>query len=359
MARDNFDLSALSRRILENLNAAAVLFDHQLRLLYMNPAAEMLFALSTRRAAGTPADRLLGGESEFLTNLHQALDSGHPFTERELTLHLPLERTITVDCTVTPIIDGQERSLLVEITQLDRQLRIAREEQLLAQNETTRDVIRGLAHEIKNPLGGLRGAAQLLERELPNAQLKEYTSIIIGEADRLQKLINRMLGPHTLPHKQWTNIHELLERVRQLVQVEAPTGITLKRDYDPSLPDIYADPDQLIQAVLNLVRNAVEAMGDQPGEIILRTRIQRQFTIGNQRHRLVACIEVIDNGPGIPAEMLDKIFFPMVTGRVGGTGLGLTIAQNLIGQHGGLIECISHPGKTVFTILLPLELRHE
>ncbi|MBI3773637.1 MAG: nitrogen regulation protein NR(II) [Gammaproteobacteria bacterium] len=358
MARDNLDPTVHSRRILENLNAAVVLFDAQLQLLYMNPAAEMLFALSTRRAAGTPADRLLGGESELLTNLHQALDSGHPFTERELTLHLPLERTITVDCTVTPIIDGQERSLLVEITQLDRQLRIAREEQLLAQNETTRDVIRGLAHEIKNPLGGLRGAAQLLERELPNAQLKEYTGIIIGEADRLQKLINRMLGPHTLPHKQWTNIHELLERVRQLVQAEAPTGITLKRDYDPSLPDIYADPDQLIQAVLNLVRNAVEAM-DERGEIILRTRIQRQFTIGNQRHRLVACIEVIDNGPGIPAEMLDKIFFPMVTGRVGGTGLGLTIAQNLISQHGGLIECVSQPGKTVFTILLPLELRHE
>ncbi len=219
-------------------------------------------------------------------------------------------------------------------------------------------MIRGLAHEIKNPLGGLRGAAQLLERELPDPQLTEYTKIIIDEADRLQNLLNRMLGPNTLPNLRETNIHHVLERVRSLVLAEAPPGIEITRDYDPSIPNLNADSDQLIQAALNLVRNAVQALG-QHGSIILRTRAQRQITIGHERHRLVLTLEVIDNGPGIPQEIQERIFYPMVTGHANGTGLGFSIAQSLINRHGGLIECTSEPGNTIFRILLPLENAHD
>ena len=354
------DQHALFRRILENLNTAVLLLDAELHLLYMNPASEMLFALSAPRATGHPIGKLLHNNGEFITNLERALNTSHPFTERELVLRLPNGHCITVDCTITPLSAGNlTTALLTELSQLDRQLRIAREETLLAQHHATRDVVRGLAHEIKNPLGGLRGAAQLLERELDDDRLKEYTGIIIGEADRLQNLLNRMLGPNTLPHKQWVNIHELLERVRQLGQVEAPPGVSLNRDYDPSLPELFADPDQLIQALLNLVRNAMQAVAADGGQITLKTRVKRQITIGARRHKLIASIQVIDNGPGIAPDMLDKIFYPMVTDRPDGTGLGLPIAQTLIHQHNGLIECHSQAGQTIFTIMIPLENTHE
>ena len=359
MVRNKMEQGALFRRILENANTAILLFDADLELVYMNPASEMLLAISAKRAAAAPVDRLLPNNQSLVESLRRGLQSGHPYSERELSLRLANGQEITVDATITPISDSQqEQSLLVEISQLDRQLRIAREEHLLAQHNATREVVRGLAHEIKNPLGGLRGAAQLLERELDDDELKEYTNIIIGEADRLQNLLNRMLGPNTLPHNQHINIHELLERVRQLVQAEVPETIRIERDYDPSVPELYADPDQLIQALLNLVRNAVQALGDE-GTVTLRTRTRRQITIGSLRHKLVASIEVIDNGPGIDQEMIDKIFYPMVTGRAEGTGLGLPIAQALINQHQGLIECRSQPGQTVFTILIPLENTHE
>ena len=356
MTLEPHEQNALFKRILENANTAMLVFDHQLRLTYLNPAGEMLFALSLHRIEGGNLHSLFANSDKFIQNVEQAFNSNHPFTERELVITLPNSRQITADCTVTPL--GNESSdacLLVELAQVDRQLRIAREEHLLAQHSATRDVIRGMAHEIKNPLGGLRGAAQLLEGELENEELKEYTGIIIQEADRLQNLMNRMLGPNTLPQKKNTNIHELLERVHQLVRSEIPDGVEILRDYDPSLPDIYADPDQLIQAVLNLTRNAAQALKDE-GKITLRTRILRQITLGHKRHKLAASIEVIDNGPGISPEMLDKIFYPMVTGRAEGTGLGLPIAQALINQHGGLIECRSQPGETIFTILIPLEM---
>ena len=355
MTQDPIKQNALFKRILENVNTAILVFDQQLRLTYLNPAGEMLFALSLHRIEGSDLHVLFANSEKFVTNVDHALDSGHPFTERELAFSLPNNRQVTADCTVTPLFSGTPNaSLLVELAQVDRQLRIAREEHLLAQHSATRDVIRGLAHEIKNPLGGLRGAAQLLQAELEDEHLKEYTGIIIQEADRLQNLMNRMLGPNTLPQKKSTNIHELLERVRQLVKTEIPDGIQIVRDYDPSVPNIFADPDQLIQAVLNLTRNATQSLKDK-GTITLRSRIQRQITLGQKRHKLAACIEVIDDGPGIEPEMLDKIFYPMVTGRADGTGLGLPIAQALINQHGGLIECSSRPGETIFTILLPLE----
>jgi two-component system nitrogen regulation sensor histidine kinase GlnL len=343
---------SLYQGVIENLHTAVLLFDDTLRLRYLNPAAEMLLAASAARLHAGTVQQLLPSKS-FVAALVEAQQSGHPFTERELVLELGPDRRVTVDVTATPLIEPGRRELLVEMTQVDRQLRITREESLLAQTATTRVLVRGLAHEINNPLGGLRGAAQLLERELPNEALKEYTRIIISEADRLQNLVNRMLGPNALPKRQAVNIHEVLERVRQVVQTAVPSGVHLERDYDPSIPELMGDQDQLIQAILNLARNAAQAVGEH-GTITLRTRTLRQYTIGHTRHKLVIRVDVIDDGPGIPPEVMEAIFLPMVTGRPEGTGLGLPIAQSLINQHGGLIECDSQPGQTMFTVLLPI-----
>lgn len=350
---------ALLKRILENQHTAVLLLSSSLKLRYINPAGEMLFAVSAQRFLDHPVHNVLF-DNEATLALEQVLQTGTPFTERELVLNLGYRHKVTVDLTAIPLYEGSggETELLVEMKQVDRQLRITREEGLLAQSNATRALVRGLAHEIKNPLGGLRGAAQLLERELHNEELKEYTNIIISEADRLQALMNRMLGPSTLPRKREVNIHEAMERVRQVVGVEISTGIRLVRDYDPSIPDVFADLDQLIQALMNLVRNAAQALGDE-GEIILRTRTLRQYTIGTVLHKLVARVDVIDNGPGIADDMRENLFLPMITGRADGTGLGLPIAQALINANGGLIEWESRPGQTVFTVLLPIELDRE
>lgn len=348
------------QRILENQHTAVLMFDKNLQLSFINPAAEMLFSVSARRITGEQASSLFGPDNPtLLENFRSALVSGHPFTERELSLRLGVDQRVTVDLTAIPLSDpNHELELLVELNEVDRQLRINREEHLLAQTNATRVLVRGLAHEIKNPLGGLRGAAQLLERELEDEELKEYTAIIISEADRLRNLMNRMLGPNALPQLRSTNIHEVLERVRRVMKVDVPAGVKIVFDYDPSIPELIADPDQLIQAILNLVSNAVQAVGDS-GTITLRTRALRQYTIGQTRHKLVLCLEVIDDGPGIPEEIQESIFLPMVTSRAEGTGLGLAIAQSLINSHGGLIECNSSPGRTVFTVLLPLAVEER
>lgn len=346
-------------RILDNLSTAALLFDVDKHLLYINQAGEMLFAASIRHLQGTAASNLLHCPRDSVNSvLDRALQTGQPFTEREVQLPCSNGRVEIVNCTVIPVESPDTRGeILVELQQVGHQLRISREEQVIAQYQVTRALVRGVAHEIKNPLGGVRGAAQLLERELPNQELQEYTRIIIEEADRLQNLVDRMLGPNQVAKKKLTNLHQLLERVYALVEVEldpAQSGIELVRDYDPSIPEFEADPDQLIQAFLNIVRNAIQALHNK-GRVVLRTRIQRQFTIAMKRHRLAVRVEVIDNGPGISKEVQETLFFPMVTGRTEGTGLGLSIAQSLIGQHGGLIECTSRPGKTKFTVVLPLE----
>ena len=347
--------SNLEKQILENLSTAILLFDRDFRLLFLNSSAEMLFAVSQRKAVGTSVlDLIRCNDRGLLNNLYQALESGQPFTEREHQMVLPDGREITIDCTVVPMRQGYRvRELLLEIQQVDRQLRITREEQILARNQATRALIRGMAHEIKNPLGGLRGAAQLLERELHDESLTEYTQIIIEEADRLQNLVNNMLGPNRLPEMKPVNIHQVLERVCSLVKVESGPALTLDKDYDPSIPPINGDLDQLIQSFLNIVRNAVKAAGSD-GVIGITTRVLRQFTIGNIRHRLVISVDIEDNGPGIPKELQERIFFPMVSGS-DGMGLGLSISQTLINRHQGLIEFTSKPGQTVFRVLLPLE----
>ncbi len=344
----------IHKQIAENLTTTVLMFNKDFRLEYINPAGEMLFEISARRLKGLSIDELFLDVEKMIERVKKVVQNAQGFTERELQITLPDARTIDVDCVVTPINDPNiANALLIELIQMERHLRISREGNQLTQHELARTVIRGLAHEIKNPLGGLRGAAQLLEKELPNKALKEYTGIIIGEADRLQNLVDRMQGPTSLPQMETINIHQVLEHVRTLVTAEVSNNITLVRDYDPSIPDIFADQDQLIQAFLNIVRNATQAI-NETGEIILRTRTARQFTIGQTRHKLVLQVDIIDNGSGIAPELIKSIFYPMVTGRPEGTGLGLSIAQSLINQHGGLIECTSEPGQTRFTILLPL-----
>ncbi len=343
------------QRILENQTISIALLDERLDIVYINPACENLFQVSRRMASGVPLARLIEQPASLHRRLADSLRSGHPCTERELRLTIAGREPVTVDCTMTPLQEPRQNTgMLLEIIHRDRQLKIAREESLLTQQGATHEILRGLAHEIKNPLGGLRGAAQLLQRELPDEGLREYTRIIIDEADRLQNLMDRMFGPSRLPVRRRINIHEVMERVHALVMAEFGESLDLQRDYDPSLPEISVDPEQLIQAILNLVRNAVQATRGE-GRIVMRTRAIRQITIGHRRHKLAVLIEISDDGPGIPEEMQKKIFYPMVTGRADGTGLGLSIAQSLVNMHQGLIECESKPGNTVFRVLLPLE----
>ncbi len=353
------DTETSSPRILDHLTDAVLLFDAACRLEYINLAGEMLFAVSARQVMGLRAREMFGlTDRRIESDFRRALQQGETLTKRNLTLGTP-SQPITVNLTIVPILEKEKsESVLVQIEQVDRHLRISMEEQILAQQNAARMLLRGLAHEIKNPLGGIRGAAQLLQRELVEEDLREYTQIIMDESDRLQSLVDRMLGPNKPLIMEPINIHKVLERVRQLVQVEAPAGVMIERDYDPSIPQVQGDGDLLIQAILNIVRNAAQAVGAR-GRIIIRTRIHRQMTIGNRRNRMAVKIEIQDDGPGIPPELMGQIFYPMVTGRAEGTGLGLSIAQSLINQHGGLIECASTPGQTVFSIYLPLELGHE
>lgn len=340
-----------AQRILDNITTAVLLFDARLRLSAINFAAEILFKVSSKQVMGMHAEEIFPGCKCF-----RHLDEiSHSVTEHGMRIQASDGEMLTVDCCLTPTQEpDRTREYVVELVRIDQQLRINREENLLLQHQTVHHVIRGLAHEIKNPLGGLRGAAQLLSRELPSAELQEYTDIIIGEADRLQTLVDRMLGPRTLPHKEYLNIHSILCRVRQLIASEATKALRIRDDFDPSLPEIEADPDQLHQAMLNIMRNAMQAMEGR-GEIVLRTRIRRKMILSHKQHKLVVQIDIQDDGPGISEAMQEQIFYPLVTGRPDGTGLGLSIAQTLINQNGGLIVCRSEPGKTVFSLLLPVE----
>lgn len=347
------------KRILDHLNSAILLFDNELTLTYINMAGEILLADSSRHLTGQSAyDLFKSSDPSLLSNLQQCLSMEEPLIDRSLTLN-SLGQSVTINLSATPLISNEKvNEILLEVQQVDNHLRISKEEQLVIQQNTARLLVRGLAHEIKNPLGGLRGAAQLLDLELDDQELKEYTRIIIAESDRLQGLMDKMLGPNKLPNKQSLNIHEVVERVRQLVQAEASGGLNIVCDYDPSIPDLQGDKDQLIQAILNIVKNAVQAI-DTKGSITLKTRIHRHIIIGRKRYKLAVKCDIIDNGTGIDADMMNQIFYPMITGRANGTGLGLSIAQALINQHNGFIECNSEPGNTVFSIFLPLEAGYE
>jgi two-component system nitrogen regulation sensor histidine kinase GlnL len=346
---------------LDLLSSAVILLDGRLLIRYMNPAAENLFAVSERSWLGVALAKLVGTPPALDNTLSNALRNNWSYTGHNIAVTRTAPdgvpgRPLHLDCTVTPVETGGGR-LLLEFRPIDQQLKAIREEREAIQQQANRELIRNLAHEIKNPLGGIRGSAQLLERELDNPSLKEYTEVIIKEADRLQDLMQRLLSSHRAMHPAKANIHELIERVRRLIHAEF-AGVRVRRDYDTSLPELTGDREQLIQAVLNIARNAAQAMHGQ-GEIIFRTRPQRQVTLGKKRFRLALELQVIDNGPGIPAEIRDKIFYPLVSGREGGSGLGLTLAQSFIHQHQGSIDVESRPGHTCFTIRLPLSAGTE
>src|SRR5687767_4626766 len=281
-------------------------------------------------------------------SLREARTTHWDYAAQNVTYSRPGREPLPLSCVVTRI-DGSGLALLAELRPIEQQLRLAREERIVSEQQSNRALIRNLAHEIKNPLGGLRGSAQLLERELDRPELREYTQVIIKEADRLQLLMDRMLTPHRTPHFEPLGVHEVLERVRSLLRAEF--GIEIVRDYDPSLPEISADREQLIQAVLNVARNAAQAGSQQ---IIFRTRAIRQITVLKQRRKLALELQVIDDGPGVPEEIQDRIFNPLVSGREGGTGLGLSLAQTFVHYHHGVIEFESRPGRTIFRILLPV-----
>lgn len=364
--KHNADLQGMTgthpdfKQLLDNLTTAVMLVDDKLRLLHMNTACENLLQVSLNHVYGTPINGFYHESSKALDKIAQTLADESPYTKRKARWLLHNKQRITVDYTITPLANNQQ--ILFEIQPLDRLLQISREEAMMAAQSTTRHLVRGLAHEVKNPLGGIRGAAQLLERELnqisQNPELKEYTQVIIEEADRLRNLVDRMLGPRQMTAFQEINIHQVLERVLTLIKAETKGAISIQRNYDPSIPDMEGDFELLIQALLNIVRNAVQALGedtqnDAP-QITLETRIQRQLTIGRKYYPLVCRINVIDNGPGIPRDLIEGIFYPMISGRADGSGLGLSISQQLINQHQGLIECTSEPGDTRFSIYIPL-----
>ncbi|MBE9608986.1 nitrogen regulation protein NR(II) [Chitinilyticum piscinae] len=334
---------------LEFLDTAILALDPHARIVYHNPSAESLFAL--REPLELPVEACFGPASAIVQAV-RAAQAGHmSITEHELLVP-SAHGDMYISLDVLPI-ESPAAGWLLEIRRIDQQRRIVNEERVQAQQQANRELIRNLAHEIKNPLGGIRGAAQLLAHELPDPQLKEYTQVIVEEVQRLQGLLDRLLTPHRLPQLKELNIHEVLERVRSLVLAETPNGLAVRRDYDTSLPTLIADREQLIQSVLNIVRNAIQAMSGI-GEVVLRTRIARQVTLNRQRFPLALKVEIIDNGPGIPEALRDTLFYPLVSGRPGGTGIGLHLAHTFVVQHHGTIEFDSRPGYTCFTILLPL-----
>ncbi|MEQ8691064.1 MAG: nitrogen regulation protein NR(II) [Pseudomonadales bacterium] len=344
------------RPIVDTMVTAVLVLDDKLAVEYMNPAAENLLQISRTQAERKPLVELVVISEQVLTSLQHAQENGQPFTERDTSIRLPDNIVQQVDFTVNFIESHKGgATLLLELQALNRLKRINKDDESHARQETARQLIRGLAHEVKNPLGGIRGAAQLLAYELDADELKEYTSVIISEADRLSELVDRMLGPQQQLNLAPINLLKVTEHVIAVIEAELPGVIEWQRDYDPSLPDLEADEAQLIQAILNIVRNACEALNEaEKPRIQIRSRAIRQFTIGHTVHRLVIRLDIIDNGPGIDPDLEQRIFFPMISGRANGSGLGLAITQNVISQHHGTIQVNSRAGETCFSLFLPL-----
>ncbi len=352
---------AFYKQLINHLDSAILVLNQDLTVRYLNPAAEALLQVSGRRCFGEPVKHFFIDTHETRQTLIQSIQNDQAFTKREAQVRIMNLQEVTMDYSVSPVEFDKLPCLLIEMHTRDRLMRISREEDLMNTQATTQTLVRGMAHEIKNPLGGIRGSAQLLSRRLETDELREFTQIIIDEVDRLRNLVDKMLGPNKLLEREPTNIHEVLERIYSLINVEAQNTILIVRDYDPSIPEFLADKEQLIQVILNITRNAMQALlsykeNGHAAQITLKTRTIRQFTIGHTRHRLVLHISIIDNGPGIPEEIRESLFYPMVSGRAEGTGLGLSIAQSIVNQHEGIIECDCESGKTEFSIYLPLEL---
>ena len=341
--------------LLDNLYTAVLVFDDQLRLSDINNAGETLFFISRSKMCGHGAHDILAASHKLLENVERTRATREPRMEWGIDLDFPDAKTVCVDCIVTPVVEGEAcKEVVLELINADSRVRALRESNLSYMHDAARKSLSGIAHEIKNPLGGLRGAAQLLERELNGSSLVEYTRIIIDEADRLRNLVDRMLAPVTRNRPRPVNIHSVLEHTCRVVEAETVAGVRIRRDYDPSLPALRADREQLIQAMLNICRNALQAV-DGSGEVLIRTRIKRRCTIRNLHFKLAVQIDVVDNGPGVPAEIEEHIFYPMVTGRVGGSGLGLSVSQSLVRSHNGMIRYERMNDMTCFRVLLPVE----
>lgn len=341
-------------RSLDLLATAVVILDQELRVVHINQPAEVLFGASSRLLEGSYLLEVLDVAEEVEEMLGQASSQMFESKRLQCDWQLPMRGSVELDSTVSVHLEEEGVVLSLELREIAQQRKADREVHQADLTHANKELLRNLAHEIKNPLGGVRGAAQLLDRELPSEELREYTQVIIKEADRLQGLVDQMLAPHRrLRVMESVNIHEVCERVRSLMLAEFPKGLAIKRDYDISIPDLRGDREQLIQVVLNVVRNAAEALAGE-GEIVLCSRIARQVTISKKRCRLALDLHVIDNGPGIPEELRERVFYPLVSGRPQGHGLGLTLAQSYVHQHGGLIDVESRPGRTDFLIRIPI-----
>ena len=341
--------------LVNHLTTAIVLVNPRMEIVALNLAAENLFRVSQHQMQLEPISTLLLLDPLLKQQLQHSSSHQQSFTSHDTQIQQANGHKLWVDLTATTV--DEQGSLALEIQPLERMKRLTQEARMTTQQQASSNLIRNLAHEIKNPLGGIRGAAQLLQREL-DPSLHEFTDIIISEADRLRDLVDRLLGPQRQTQKQICNIHQILDKIDQLLRAEAGDQVQLIRDYDPSLPELLIDANQMTQVFLNVGRNALQALLEHNiigGHISLKTRAVRHFTIGNTCHRLACCISISDNGPGIAADLKEGIFFPLVTHRAQGTGLGLSIAQSLIQQHQGLIECDSQKGHTCFNIYLPME----
>lgn len=346
--------------LLNNLSVAIVSLDSTLTIEWLNLAAESMFGCSKRFAQGKKIANIVPIPDSLIKQITEATHTNQSVVSRRVEILTRSHGPLTIDCVVTPVVQADNRpQVLLELLDVDRPLKIATERALLEQQERSQIMLRGVAHEVLNPIGGIRGAAQLLEQELGNSKLTEYTDLLIKETDRLHKLLHRMLGPNTRPAFSEHNIHEVLAYVDRLLLKENPGKVTTRYDYDPSIPEIYCDKEKLVQVFINLVSNALYALKDTTNpQITIKTRVERNFTIRGELKKLVCKIHIQDNGPGIPAGLKETLFYPLVSGRSEGTGLGLSIAQSLVVQHGGLIEC-QRNGCTSFEVTLPIEKHHE
>lgn len=355
VANNPIEMPDLYHRLLESLNTAVALVDEVCQIEYLNQTAESVLGISLQKAKGQDLSTMLADNEFDRKSILTSIRDRNPMMKREAVICNEPEKRLVVDFSVTPMAVSDNIKFVFEIQEINRLIKISREESILASHDTTRQLVRGLAHEVKNPLGGIRGASQLLQSELQDPELQEYTKIITDEVDRLKNLVDGLLGPNQPMEMAPLNIHQALDRVVTLVSAENGASIVL--DYDPSLPEVVGDSDHLIQAMLNIARNAVQALQESNTEnasLVVRTRVQRRFTIGSNLHPLVARIDFQDNGPGISAQRIEEIFYPMITSRSQGTGLGLPIAQSIINSHKGLIQCTSEPGDTEFSVIIPI-----
>ena len=347
-----------TENLLDNLSTAVLVLDDNMIVKYANHAAQTVFERSLNLLIGCSFNHFIASSSLDFVRFHHVMQFGEVYSDSEVNFKFTDGRHTQADVSVTGILENQDKLLLIEIRLVEQQKKISQENHQWAQQQAARELVRGLAHEIKNPLGGIRGAAQLLAKQLPSDELKEFTQVIIEQSDRLTNLVDRLLGPNLRPNFNWHNVHQVLEKVCTLVQLDPSHNITIERDYDPSIPDVYLDQDMMQQATLNIVRNSVQVLSEHQeisGEIKIVTRIERQVIIHGACFPLCVKIQIVDNGPGIPTELKNTLFYPMVTSKKDGSGLGLSISQTLIGHHRGRIEVDSWPGRTEFTLYIPID----